>query len=141
MKASKRLSDYIAIKVDSKIPIISVYETEQSINKLITVLNKEFAEEISALRDEFLKKAEEEHPQLKRLMRKSINEHYLYTVQGSDFEKYSRDLERKEHYKRMAVKERVLLRIELSSEELSLDDIDLIIEAEIAKVTSSSAES
>jgi len=102
---------------------------------LVGVLAKEFAEKVKVLRNDFLKEAEEKYPQLKYLKRSSSNEFALYSICGSDFEKYNRELEIKEYYKRSAVKERILLRIELSSEKLNLDDIDLIIEAEIAKAT------
>lgn len=135
MKVTKRLSDYIAVKVESKFPITNTYTAERDICNLISVLAKEFAKKVNVLRDEFLKEAEEKYPQLKCLTRNSFDGLYLYTVHGSNFEKYNRELERKEHYKRKTIQERIVLRLELSSEELSLDDIDLIIEAEIAKAT------
>lgn len=141
MKVTKRLSDYIAIKVESKIPIMNNCAIERDINSLMEALNKEFVEKVNILKDEFLKEAEEKYPQLKHLTRNSFDKFHLYHVYGSDFENNIRKLEREEHYKRRTVHERVLLRLELSSKELSLDDIDLIIEAEIAKVTLPSTES
>ena len=140
MKVTKRLSDYIAVKVEAKLPITNTYAAERDICNLISVLAKEFAEKVNVLRDEFLKAAEEKYPQLKCLTRNSFDGLCLYTVHGSNFEKYNRDLERRERYKRKAIQERIVLRLELADAGLSLDDIDLIIEAEIAKVTPPSVE-
>ena len=140
MKVTKRLSDYVAVKVEAKLPITNTYAAERDICNLTSILSKEFAEKVNVLRDEFLKEAEEEHPQLKYLTRNSFDGLCLYTVHGSNFEKYNRELERKEHYKRKATNERIVLRLELADEGVSLDDIDLIIEAEIAKATTPDVE-
>ena len=142
MKVTKRLSEYVAIKVESKIPITDTsYTVERDIRSLINSISEEFIDKISVLRDELLKEAEEKHPQLKQLTRRSFDDLRLYTVCGSDFENYYRDIERKERCKRKTIQERIVLRIELADEGLSLDDIDLIIEAEIAKSTMHSTES
>lgn len=141
MKVTKRLSDYIAVKVESKLPITNTAcTTERDIRSLINSLSQEFVEKISVLRDEFLKEAEEKYPQLKHLLRRPFDDFRLYTVCGSDFAENYQELKRREQCERKAIQERIVLRIELADEGLSLDDIDLIIEAEIAKATPPSVE-
>ena len=137
MKVLKRLSDYISVIVSNKIPVIDTRAEEYRMKELIETLEKDFREEVYKLKLKFLDECEEKHPELKTLIRDADYSTDLYKTYGSVFAKNIQNAEKSSYMLRRTVQERVILQIELSDKDLTLDDVDTIIFAEIEKALES----
>lgn len=104
------------------------------IESLINALEKEFRERLHELKFRFFEECEEIYPELKKLIRDKGYSTDLYSIYGSQFTEATREREREAYARRRCVQERIVLQMELSEENLSLDELDTIIATEIAKV-------
>ena len=134
MKVIKKLDDYIAVKVADKIPVADSRAEEQRIRLIIEDLEKEFRNTLRELKLKFQNDAEAKYPELKDVSRDIGYCIDLYNVYGSAFAKRASELERKSYNIRQAVHKRIVLQIELSEKNLTLDEIDAVIAVELANV-------
>ena len=133
MKVLKRLEEYISVIVSNKVPVTDTTYEEHRVHDIVENLEKEFREKTHESKMRFFEECEEKYPELKLLTRDSGYSLDLYSVYGSSFADKVRKRERDSYTTRRKIHERIVLQIELSKEDLNLDEIDTIIYSEIAK--------
>lgn len=138
VKITKRLDDYILVRVSDKIPKVDIRVEENRIKELVNIVEKEFREEVRNLKLKFLNECEEKYPELKTLIKDTGYSTDLYGVYGSVFARNVQNAEQSSYTLRRTVHERIVLQIELSGRDLTLDEIDTIIFEEIEKASNPS---
>lgn len=132
MKISKKLSDYIHVKVQHKLTIPDTYEKEREYVALAELVSNEISEKLSEDLRKHCEEAEKKHPILKDMTVREKIRCDVYTYSNSKANKLLHTTERAIAALRVEVVERIELRLELSND-LTLDEIDTVIEEELKK--------
>ena len=132
MKISKKLSDYIGVKVRHRVAVPDTYEKVKEYVALAEIVSNEISEKLSADLRRYCEEAEEKHPVLKDMTVREKIRCDVYTFSNSKADKLLHNAERAVASLRVEAIERIELRLELSND-LTLDEIDVIIEEELKK--------